>query len=371
MIRDVTQKFFLKLFEQNTERVYTTQKKRFFKGLSNKMSVSLREVADVAGVSLSTVSEVLNNSGRARIGEETRIRVRDVARELGYQPNRMARSLITGRTQTIGLMISGLQNPFFVLLIEAIERGVADAGYQAILDSAPSHLGSYREHGKLSQWPVDGVLMWASGGDQLSDYLGTGAATKPVVYIGGAPREIGDCVRFDMERGARQAAQFLIERGYKRIAHVLPYPVLDEAADEPRRKGFREACDAANIELQVIVTQKQEETLEAGWLTGQHLASRSKNQRPQALLCHNDVLAIGICHGLRRSGLRIPEDIAVVGCDGIPDGRFLESALTTIEIPVLDLAQSALKILLLRLAGETFPTQHKVFPTTLRIGETA
>ena len=335
------------------------------------MAVSLREVADVAGVSLSTVSEVLNNSERARIGEETRVRVRDVARDLGYQPNRMARSLITGRTQTIGLMISGLQNPFFVSLIEAIEQSVTDAGYQAILDSAPSHLGSYREHGKLSQWPVDGVLMWSSGAEKLSDYLGIGASTKPVVYISSAPREEGDAVGFDLESGARQAAQFLIDRGYRRIAHVVPFPVLDLQRDEPRRKGFRQACDAAGIELQVIVTQKQEETQEAGWLTGQYLATLPKEKRPQALLCHNDVLAIGICHGLRRGGLRVPNDIAVVGCDGTPAGRFLEKSLTTIEISVLDLGKCAVEILLRRLNGEVFPVQRAILPTTLRLGETA
>jgi len=331
---------------------------------------SIREVARVAGVSPSTVSEVLNNSTRARIGLEAQERVRRVALELGYRPNSIARSLSSGRTQTVGLLISGLRNPFFVSLAESIEEAVRDAGYQALMDAAPSFRGSYREHGKLSRWPVDGALMWATPTQTLCDVLGEGAGNTPVIYIGGAPRDDNDSICFDLEAGATQAARLLIERGYQRIAHLVPYPELRDSPVEPRSRAFHRVCEESGIGLEVLVCSRREETLEAGWVAGQELAQRPATKRPQAVLCHNDVLALGLCAGLRRGGLQIPDDIAVIGCDGIEEGRFLERPLTTIEVPIAELGRRAFQMLLHRLNGNA-PQPSVVLPTHLRVGETA
>jgi len=344
--------------------------KRFFIGRKAQSMASIREVARVAGVSPSTVSEVLNNSARARIGLDTQERVRRVAMELDYRPNSLARSLSSGRTQTVGLLISGLRNPFFVALAESIEEAVRDSGYQALMDAAPSHRGSYREHGKLSRWPVDGALMWANPTQTLCDVLGEGARNTPVVYIGGEPREESDSIWFDLESGATEAARLLIKRGTKRIAHLVPYPELRDSPIEPRSRAFHRVCEESGLGLEVLVCSRREETLEAGWVAGQELAALPATKRPQAVLCHNDVLALGLCAGLRRGGVQIPADVAVIGCDGIEEGRFLERPLTTIQIPIAELGRRAFQMLLHRLNGNA-PRPSVVLPTHLHLGETA
>jgi LacI family transcriptional regulator len=148
------------------------------------MAVSLKQVAERAGVSGATVSRVLNGKELDRIPLETRQRIMRIAQELDYRPNRFARSLRDGRTSTVGLMVSGLSNPFFVEVLEAAERRLIETGYQVVQDVAPSVRGTYEHHGKLQDWPVDGVIMWAHPYQTLATFLGSRAHGVPVVYMG-------------------------------------------------------------------------------------------------------------------------------------------------------------------------------------------
>src|SRR4051812_10796001 len=118
------------------------------------MAISIEDVAKRAGVAQSTVSHVLNGNTHARIAPATQERVKQAAADLGYRPNRLARSLGRRRTDTLGLMISGLQNPFYVQLMESIERVAADANYQVLLDAPPAHAGWNRRNSKLPGWPI-------------------------------------------------------------------------------------------------------------------------------------------------------------------------------------------------------------------------
>ncbi|MBC8137079.1 MAG: LacI family DNA-binding transcriptional regulator, partial [Fibrella sp.] len=144
---------------------------------------SIRSVAEKAGVSSCTVSKVLNGVS-SRISPTTRDRVLLAARELGYQPNRFAKGLGKRRTQTIGLLISGLQNPFFVSLVEEAERQFLSAGYQVILDAAPPLGEQYGHPAKLRSLPLDGALMQGTEMRHVSEYLGSMAFDLPTVYLG-------------------------------------------------------------------------------------------------------------------------------------------------------------------------------------------
>ena len=322
------------------------------------MAVSIADVAKRAGVSGGTVSHVLNNNGGARIAPATQERVRAAAAHLGYQPNRLARSLGRQRTDTLGLMISGLQNPFFVHLLEAAERRAQKMGYHVMLDTAPSVGGTYHEHGKLRGWPVDGVLMWTIQCQQAQTYLGPQAADLPTVYLGNVGTCFGEAVMFDIEPAARQAAEHLLARGRRKLAYLFPYPAVLENPDsahegviyeEGRYAAYAKVCRDAGLPLELVIMEKPEETREAGWLTGLALAARPASERPDAVLCLNDVVAQGVLFGLRRGGLRVPEDVAVVGCDGIAEGRFLETPLTTIVLDVETLCARGLDLLARRL----------------------
>lgn len=344
------------------------------------MPVSLREVAERAGVARGTVSSVLNDRGAEfRISPQTQARVRRIAEEMGYRPNRLAQGLGKGRTNIIGLMIAGLRNPFFLNLLEVAEERAFRAGYDVLPDSAFQLRASYAESGKLSGWPVDGILIWVDPDSKLSDFLGTQRSEIPVVYLGYRRSDQSDFVGIDRENGARQLMEHLWERGYRRIAYLCPGEGLHP--HDPRYIAYLDLCQRVGrapewIHLKPrdpvsIVTQAW--MREAGWQVGLQIGNRPPQERPDAVICLNDLVAIGLYHGLRRTGLHVPEDIAVAGFDGIDEGHLLDRPLTTVVSPGVPMIENALDILTRRLngqVGEEHSPQQVVLPSVLRIGET-
>ena len=338
--------------------------------MRDNKTISIREVAARAGVSTGTVSHVLNNNVAARIAEATQDRVRTVARELGYRPNRYARSLGRRKTDTIGLLISGLRNPFFVELLENAEHAALSAGYSVLLDTAPSVQGTYKVHAPLrSALPVDGALVWSWNTQSASEFLGAQAESLPLVYVGAPRADDSDWVSFDYAHGGRMAAEHLIARGYRRIAYIAPYDYRAEKTDE-RFDGCADVCGAAGIALTLLVTGG-EETRRAGLRVAEKLAAMSHDSRPDAVFCHNDVVAIGVYNGLIRAGLRVPEDVAVLGFDGIEEGRELPQVLSTVRTDTAELARVAIALLRKRLQENTPGSPESVvLVPTLTVGET-
>ncbi len=332
------------------------------------MPVSIREVAARVGVSPGTVSHVLNGNQSARIAPATQERVRRAAAEMGYRPNRLARSLGKGRTDTIGLLVSGLRNPFFVDIMENAEALAMEAGYQVLLDAAPSMHGTYKAHAKIQGWPVDGVLMWAARYENLAMYLGPQAENLPVVYLGSVREDGSDWVSFALHDGGRQVTEHLLSRGYRRIAYASPYAFGEDRHEEARHQAYKEVCRAAGLEPEFVLLGGQE-TRAAGKQAGSEIAARPAADRPDAVLCHNDTIAMGVYCGLRRAGLRVPEDVAVAGFDGVDEAQYLEVPLTTVHTPADALCRRALGILSRRLAGDReTPPQQVLVPTELRVG---
>lgn len=337
------------------------------------MAVSISDVAQRAGVSQGTVSHVMNGNARAGIAIATQERVRKAAMELGYQPNRMARMLGRGRTDTLGLFISQLHNPFFIQIMEAAERLALESGYHVLIDAAPTDRDLAHHKARLRGWPMDGVLMHAEPHQSIATYLGAQAENLPVVYMGGQPRQdLSDTVFFDVHDGARTAMQYLIERGYRKIAYVFPYQWIIDKAREPRYRAYLEVCGEVGIEPRLIRMEKQEESRHAGLLAGMTIAEIPVTDRPDALLCFNDVVAEGVLFGLRRKGLRVPEDMAIVGFDGREDSQALDVPLTTVRMDVEELCREALQALLRRIKeGQSASPQIVKISTRLLIGGTA
>lgn len=338
--------------------------------MQDRKTVSIREVAARAGVSPGTVSHVLNNNSAARIAPTTQERVRCVAAELGYRPNRYARSLGRRKTDTIGLLISGLRNPFFVELLESAEHAALLAGFSVLLDTAPAEPRDHKANAPVrSAWPVDGALVWSWNQQSAADFLGRQADSLPIIYLGSYRSDESDWVSFDYEEGGRIAGRHLANQGYRHIAYIAPY-AFDIEKREGRYNGLSAICQEAGIDFQLIVTGG-EENRRAGLHVATQIAALSRATRPTALFCHNDVLAIGVYNGLVRAGLRVPEDIAVMGFDGIEEGRELPQILTTVRTATTDLASIAMRLLLDRLNSETIraPEQVILIPT-LSIGET-
>ena len=339
------------------------------------MPTSLGDVARHAGVSPSTVSHVLNGNVRARIAAKTQERIRQAAAELDYQPNRMARSLGRRRTDTLGLMIQGLQNPFYVQILENVERMALEAGYQVLVDAVAWQPRNDAQQAKLRGWPMDGALMWAQPAQTAQDYFGVqheASRPFPVVYLGGQPRA-DDCesVVFDVYAGACAAMAYLVGRGYRKIAYVFPHDWVLRQPDEPRRRAYREACASAGIALQMLLMEQPEETRQSGLQMGLALAAMPAETRPQAVLCFNDVIAQGVLFGLRRAGLRVPGDVAIVGFDGLLESQWLDVPLTTVMLPADEMCREALRVLLERIqGGQEAPPQQVIVPARLIVGGT-
>jgi DNA-binding LacI/PurR family transcriptional regulator len=309
------------------------------------MTISLRDVAERAGVSSCTVSKVLNDVP-ARIPSITREHVRRVAAELGYQPNRLARALNRQRTDTVGLMISGLLNSFFVEVVEEAERALISAGYQVLLDAAPANSdGSYSGHGKLCGWPVDGVLMWATPELEVAEYLGPSARGLPVVYLGFPRNDGADSVSFDLADGGRQIGEHLFERGFRNAVYV------SNGGRDPRHNAFLSICRTRGIAVETVAVTGFRETRPGGFAIGEQIAARPAASRPRVVVCHNDVVAVGVYNALRRAGLRVPQDVAVVGFDGIEEGQYLDAPLTTVMTPIPDLCAVAAELLVERMTA--------------------
>lgn len=344
------------------------------------MPVSLREVADRAGVARATVSSVLNGRGdKVRISSEAQARIRLAASELGYRPNRLAQGLGKGKTNIIGLMIAGLRNPFFLSLMEAAEERAFRSGFDVLPDSAFQLRASYEAEGKLGGWPMDGILIWVSPHEQLADFLGMQHSGLPAVYLGYRRSDASDFVAIDREGGARQLMEHLWERGYRRVAYLTPGTHLPSS--DPRFLAYLDFCQRAQQEPERIGSEPtdpmsivtQAWMREMGLNAGLELAARPPQNRPEAVVCLNDLVAIGLYNGLRRGGLSVPEDIAVAGFDGIDEGKFLDRPLTTVVSPSVALVERAFDILMARLDEKdknVLPPQQVTLPSELRLGDT-
>lgn len=353
------------------------------------MPVSLREVAERAGVARGTVSSVLNNRAReARISLDTQERVLRIAKEMGYRPNRLAQGLGRGRTNTIGLMIPGLRNPFFIGIMELAEDRAFRAGYDVLADTAFQLRQSYGVQSKLTGWPVDGMLIWTQPHTTLGDYLGGWTEEVPAVYLGYERADGSDFVAIDRAVGVEQAMDHLRDRGYRRIAYLYPWTGLQPT--DVRYAIYTDHCarhgqQPERIDLEPLDGSDSQSTTvrmnaitqaglrEAGLKTGLKLAERDPADQPDAVVCHNDLVAVGLYHGLRRSGRHIPDDIAIVGFDGIDEGLYLEKPLTTVVSPSEAVVDAAIDILVDRLnkpEDDDGTPRQIILPSSLRVGGT-
>jgi len=343
------------------------------------LAVSIDDVAKEAGVSRGTVSHVLNGNGEARIAKATQERIRRVVERMGYQPNKMARSLGRRKTDTIGLILYGLLNPFYLHLQESLESVAREHNYHMFSDTSTPLPVPEIYHPKLRGWPIDGVVMWANPYQSVKDYFGRQSEGLKVVYLSGQPRnDQSDSVYFDVYGGAKAAMTHLIERGHRSIAYVYPYEWVEGQSDEPRRCAYVDMCAQAGIRPRLMLMQRHSETRRAGMETGLMLAAMSDSDRPTALLCFNDMVAEGILFGLRRCGIKVPEEVAIVGFDGIEEGQYLDTPLTTVRLPAETMGREALRLLIDRINQklESRPDdkeagEHVVIPTELLIGKTS
>ncbi|WP_327178418.1 LacI family transcriptional regulator [Streptomyces sp. NBC_01335] len=319
------------------------------------MSSSLKDVALRAGVSPRTVSNVVN--GSAPVAEQTRLRVQQAIDELGYRPNLAARSLRAGRTGIIGLAIPELHSPYFAELAGLLVEEAQRRSWTVIIDQT---LGDAEAERRLLTGDggrvMDGLVIspWAL---EARDLTAT-ARALPVVLLGErSPGGLADRVAVDNVAAADEATTHLLERGRRRVAAIGLQPHLENGTAEQRAAGYRRALRRAGIEPRpawersVTALHRSDgaramaELLDGGGGAGGGTGWGSGDEVPDAVFAFSDELALGALHTAHARGVRVPEDLAIVGFDDIEDGRFSHPGLTTVSPDKRQIAARALQCL--------------------------
>ncbi|MFY2824188.1 LacI family DNA-binding transcriptional regulator [Ruegeria sp. MALMAid1280] len=314
-------------------------------------SVTLADVARLAGVSQSAVSRTFTAGGS--VSEKTRSRVMAAAEQLGYRPNPMARAMITGKSRIIGLVVSYLENQFYPVALEHLSLSLQERGYHILIfladpqgEKVPDMVRSLLDYG------VDGII---TASVTMSNDLTTRceeAGIPIVMFNRGQDDPRLSAVTSDNRAGGRAAANFLVAGGHRRLAHIAGWQKSSTGRD--RAQGFSEALTDHGMEPVAVVDGKYSaETVR--WLTRELF---DQKDRPDAVFVGNDHMAMSVMDVLRfELGLRVPEDVSVVGYDDVPAAAAPTYDLTTVRQPVRRMVEATVTALLNRVEGETEASQ--------------
>jgi len=297
-------------------------------------NVTIRDVAAKAGVSVATVSRVFNQKGPIR--QETIRRVMDVAGALQYIPHAGARSLSTRSTRTIGVVLPDLYGEFFSEVIRGIDLAARQMRYHLLLSGSHADRDEMRAVVQAVRGMVDGLIVMSPDLDPAA-LVGELPPNIPVVLLN-AKVKGHSCITIDNAGGARAMVRHLLSLGHDRIAFVSG--PAQNADAEQRRRGYRAGLAEAGltpIEIEGTFTE------ESGYEAAQRIIRLAP--RPTAVFCGNDSMAIGALSAFSEAGLRVPEQVALVGFDDIPIARFLAPPLTTVNVPIADLGRQGFEIL--------------------------
>jgi LacI family transcriptional regulator len=303
-------------------------------------------VAERSGVSPSTVSRILN--GTAVVSPEKRALVERSIAELGFVPNPMARGLAGGRTLSVGVVTQAIDSPFYGIALRGIEDELDKSGYSALYVSG--HWNAVEEARcieTLRSRRVDGIIVLTG---RLSDTaLRACAKAVPVVVTGRALKASGlVSLKFDNVSGARMATEHLIQLGHRRIAFIAGDPAHPDAVE--REQGYRAALEAVGIDYQAGLVASGQFHEESGRQAMEHLLQG--RQRFTAVFAANDQMAFGAALALHQRGLRMPDDISLVGFDDLAASMYALPPLSTVHQPGYELGRLAAMAMLQLLAGE-------------------
>jgi LacI family transcriptional regulator len=300
---------------------------------------TIKDIARAAGVSYATVSRALN--GKYGVRGSTRERVLAAARRMGYRPNAIARGLVTRRTTTLGLIVPDIKNPFFPEVAGGVEDAARAAGYGVLLCNSNWQKPSEREYVRLlAGRRVEGIIIAPIS--RADEPFGEGAAAAlPAVYVASAPRGTArSFVVIDNVRGALLATRRLLDAGRGPVAFIGSR----ESADDERFAGYRLALEERGVPCEERFVRLGDMRQESGHRLFLRLVE--EGDRPRSVFAENDLMALGCLQAARECGLRVPEDVAIIGFDDIPFSSFPEVQLTTIRQPTYDMGRMAVDILL-------------------------
>jgi LacI family transcriptional regulator len=328
------------------------------------MRITIREVARAAGVSVATVSRVLNDSGPVAV--DTRDRIRRVAGEMRYIPNGAARSLSTRRTGTMGVLLPDLYGEFFSEVIRGLDQAAQRSSYHLLLSSSHNDRSDLVAALQAMRGRVDGLVVMSPHID-VAVLAANLPESLPAVLLN-SPLADGafDTLSVDNRGGARAMVAHLAGHGHRRIAMIRGPGHNRDAAE--RLRGYRAALAGAGLAADPALEVEGDFTEECGYHGVRALLGLA--EPPTAVFAANDSTAVGAMSALREAGISIPAQVAVAGFDDIPISRYLTPALSSVRVSISELGARAMEQLVRAVAGENRHERiHQTLPTALVIRE--
>ena len=328
------------------------------------MPATLRDVAERARVSVRTVSNVV--SGYEHVSAKMRARVQQAIDELGYRPNPVARTLRTGRTGLLALVVPEIDVPYFSALARDVIRAAADVGYQVMIDQTGHDHEREQDllRGTDRNMLFDGMLFAPLATEpELREV--NASRSMPLVLLGEHTFDGRfDHVAIDNVQAAADATEHLIAIGRTRIAAIGAQPKEHYATPQQRTEGYTKALVRAGLQPEPSLIRAADHYSRAdGYSAASSLLSETP--RPDAIFCYSDLLAMGAARAVFDAGLQVPEDIAIIGIDDIEEGRYARPSLSTVSLDTPFIAEHAIARIAARIDDPSLPAEEIVAPHLL------
>lgn len=312
------------------------------------MAITLVEIARAAEVSVATVSRALSNRNYP-LKAETRQRILKLAKEMGYQPNLVARSLQSNRSHLVGVIVDRMQSPFAAATVQGIQDGLRDAGYTISIaySNRDQKLALEAIH-TFYRHQVAGLVILNSWLHTYNDSI-LSLQDRPFVFVNRVfSNGVGNCVAPGDCYGAQLATQHLVDLGHRRIGYINGRADWIEAQN--RLAGFREVLEKHGLPTEAALIGQGDWGRDSGFQATQQLLALK--ERPTAIFAANDIMALGAYYAIQEAGLKIPADIAIVGYDDRDFAAWIRPALTTVRMPSYEMGQAAARLMMKQFANE-------------------
>ena len=329
--------------------------------------VSIKEVAQLANVSIATVSRCINNP--EKVTEKTRLKVQDAIRKTGYSPNTLAQSFRRGRTNIVMVVLPSVGDPFFTAVMKGIRAAAKSKGYSVLIEETQLNTMTADEiSAMLVSNQTDGIILLASASPFGTEIPSAKSKRRLPIVIGceTVSPELADfpSVHIDNIAAAKEATNYLVSQGHERIAMI--YGQKSSLLTKDRELGYRAAMKQAKLTVADGWVVEGELTIDGARKATRNLMNHS--DRPTAIFCANDEMAIGCLHEVKSSGLRVPDDISIVGFDDIRYAEVTDPPLTTISQPAEEIGERVMYRLCRRIeAGNGASSSPEIVPHKLVI----
>ncbi|OLN24220.1 LacI family transcriptional regulator [Domibacillus antri] len=313
------------------------------------MKPTIYDVAEKAGVSIATVSKVVNNTGR--ISDKTRKRVTEIMQQLDYQPSSVAAALTGKKTFTIGVLVPDIANPFFAEVARALENNARETGYAIILCSTDYQREREQEYLELLlKKQVDGIIM-ATEPKDMEPFRKLNERHVPLLMFSVDHLAVAaNVVTTDNVRGGYLAGHYLLKKGHRRLAVIAE---KNRQSGHARLSGFQQALSDGGVELDEELIINSKSTIKEAQQAAQRLLAMEK--KPTAVFTVTDLIAVVFINEARKAGVHIPEDISVIGFDNTIHAEIADPGLTTIAQPIEELARYSFNQLLQSIEKPNMP----------------